>query len=135
MSPVTGKFVCVSVAESQGYGNTCYDCDEKGTENVPAVIALITNSDSFGSEYCPMCASCRDAYIIERDKAREEELANPTGHCDWCKASNVLVSPRRDFEEGSHGRVYDVCRPCIDKENELIRRDLYDGDEDWDDYY
>ena len=134
IAPVAGRFVAVEIAESQGYGNTCYDCAEKGTENVPATTALITNSDSFGSEYCPMCASCRDAYVIERDKAKAIELANPTGCCDWCNATNVVVTPRRDFEEGSHGRVYDICRPCIDKENELFRRGL-DEDDDWDDYY
>lgn len=134
MSPVTGSFVSVSIAERQGYGNTCYDCAEKGTENVPAITALITESDSFGSEYCPMCASCRDAYVIERDKAREEEKANPTGHCDWCKASNVLVSPHRDFEEGIHGRVYDVCSPCLSKERDRIAEEMEDYEYDNDDW-
>lgn len=54
-------------------------------------------------------------------------------------------SPRRDFEEGLAGRLYDVCGDCVKKENERLAEEAeayerdhgYEGvwdDDDYDDY-
>lgn len=127
-APVRGSFVDISVAVDHGYGDKCYDCEAF------AVTALITESDSMGSEYHPLCTSCGDKTLLKIKEAREKEEANPTGYCDWCKASNVLVSPHRDFEEGLHGRVYDVCSPCLAKERERIAEEMEDYEYDNDDW-
>ena len=135
-APVRGQFVSVQTAESHGYGCYCHE-EIHGDTQVEAVTALITESDSFGSEYFPMCQECKDTYILERDKARKEEDENPTGFCDWCKASNVRVYPQRDWEEGSHGPVYDVCSPCSRKYQENLAKEnaQYEEEDDYDDYY
>lgn len=124
MAYYPGQFVSIDVSISQGYGNTCYDCECEGHIDVPAITVLVGSVDSYGSEFYPMCKKHKDSYIVHRDQKMEEELKNPTGCCDWCNTSNVVVSPRRDFEEGSSGRLYDVCSKCIDKENKAIQREL-----------
>lgn len=117
MAYYPGQFVSIEVSVSQGYGNTCYDCECDGDVDVPAITVLVGSVDSYGSEFYPMCEKHRDDHIAY--KARQEE--EPTGHCDWCNTSNVVVFPHRDFEEGSSGRLYDVCNKCIEKENDQIR--------------
>jgi hypothetical protein len=47
------------------------------------------------------------------EEAREAML----GTCDWCKGSNLITTPHRDFEEGSNGPVYEVCQACRVKES------------------
>lgn len=119
MSYLPGQFVEVSVSKYHGYGDTCCNCVWKdGIYNVPAVIAIVGETDSFGSEFLPMCQKHKEEYIAQRDLADEVEEEHPTGCCDWCKTSGVVVYPHRDSEEGSSGPVYDVCNACIQKENE-----------------
>ena len=83
-----------------------------------AVVRLQGETDSFGAELNDMCTECRDAY---REYLR---TADTSGVCDWCKAHKPKLRPRRDIDEGSHGRVYDVCDDCIDKENQRLAEEL-----------
>ena len=138
MAYLPGQFVEVSTSKHFGYGDTCCDCENEGVENIPAITALVGETDSFGSEFHPMCQKHKDEYLANLDKEAEEE---PTGFCDWCKKGGVHTYPRRDFEEGSSGPVYYVCSPCISKDNERIQRELneplfprhgYDDDYDYD---
>ena len=124
MAYYPGQFVSIETSVAQGYGDTCYDCACDGDEDVPATVVIVGETDSFGSEFWPLCEKHHQATIAKKDKALEEELENPSGYCEWCKTSNVFTFPRRDFEEGSSGRLYDVCNKCIDKENDQIRREL-----------
>jgi len=76
-----------------------------------------------GAEHYFQCEACRH-------KEREWRQANPTmGDCNWCKTSDVRIFPRRDFEEGMNGPVYDVCQACITKEAERIREEQDDDDD------
>jgi hypothetical protein len=97
-------------------------------------------TDSFGSEMIDMCEECYNAFL------KEQQEADHSGHCDWCKTHKPRVRPRRDFEEGSAGPVYQVCDDCIQKENDRVAEELaetgpsddyYDfdpGDDHWEDY-
>ncbi len=78
-------------------------------------------TDSFGCEYLDMCQECYTAYI------EEAKSADYSGRCDWCKKDTDHLYPHRDIEEGSSSRVYEVCRPCINKERQSWQ--------DEDDYY
>lgn len=121
MAYIPGQLLPASVAIHNGYGSICEDCNE------PAVTTLVGETDSFGSEFHPLCQKHKDEYIVARDKEQEDEENNPTGCCDWCKRSHVKVRPHRDFEEGSCGPVYDVCDACIAKEQASL-------DDEYDDY-
>jgi hypothetical protein len=81
-------------------------------------------TDSFGSEMHDLCAECTE-------KAREEP--HYIGTCDWCSASEVVLNPRRDYEEGMAGRVYYVCQPCITRSNARIAAEFDDDDNGYDD--
>ena len=117
MPYLPGQFVPVSTSVAYGYGDEC-DCGQ------PAITCMVGETDSFGSEFHPMCAICKHEHDNREDT--EEE-----GICDWCRKVGVL-SPRRDFEEGSSGPVYHVCSPCIRKENEKLAREAgYDMDDDY----
>lgn len=50
-------------------------------------------------------------------------MTDTSGTCDWCKKHADELKPRRDFEEGMNGRLYDVCQACIDKENKRLNED------------
>jgi hypothetical protein len=69
-------------------------------------------TDSFGAEYHDLCQECLNEYRAAATAARDH-----LGACEWCRASDVRTRPRRDYEEGLYGRVYDVCDECIRKEN------------------
>ncbi len=83
-------------------------CDEHPER--AAVRRVQGETDSFGCEYHDMCQECLDEYV----KASQE--ADHSGKCDWCGKSVDRLIPHRDIEEGSCGRVYEVCNPCIDAE-------------------
>jgi len=86
-----------------------------------AVAEIVGETDSMGSETYYCCKECVD----------EARNAPPTvATCDWCKTPNVVVKDHRDWEEGSCGRVYHVCQPCIDKENKR-----FELENPIDDYY
>lgn len=85
-------------------------CDEHPERD--AVRRIQGETDSFGCEYYDMCQECLD----EHD--RESCEADYSGKCDWCHKQANHLSPHRDIEEGSYGRVYEVCKPCIDAERQ-----------------
>lgn len=98
-------------------------CDEHST--VPAVRRIQGETDSFGCEYYDVCQACYDKDVEDR-KNRDR-----SGYCDWCKCHAPRVSPRRDFEEGSSGRLYDVCDACIKKESDRISEELGEAQDEW----
>lgn len=102
-------------------------CDEHPDR--PAVVRIQGETDSFGSEMHDCCQECADAIKAERNSPEAS-----TGQCDWCKQEATDLRPRRDFEEGMCGRVYDVCGACVKKENEYLAAELDEYD-DWDGDY
>lgn len=106
-------------------GDECpcqYDeCKEAATHE------YLTEADSMGEEWLPLCSS-----HLEQFKKDVAEAGDVIATCDWCKAEGVAVAPFRDFEEGSHGPVYDVCEVCrgksIDRANDFANEPTDDDD-------
>lgn len=96
-------------------------CDKH--HDVPATHRVQGETDSFGAELNDKCQACYDKYRAAVD-AHKAEAA--TGTCDWCRSHATDLRPRRDFEEGMYGRVYDVCGACVKKENERLQDELDD---------
>lgn len=103
-------------------------CDMHST--VPAVARIQGETDSFGAEYNLMCQACLDA-----DRKATREAYGAESYCDWCKTMKTHCSPRRDFEEGMGGPVYNVCRDCVSKENARIDEELDARDDEDDRHY
>lgn len=82
-------------------------CDEHPER--PAVRRVQGETDSFGCEYIDMCQACLNEY---------QQASDYSGKCNWCGKHVDHVYPHRDIEEGSYGRVYEVCKPCIDAERQ-----------------
>lgn len=97
-------------------GGKCEDHPERD-----AVKNIQGETDSFGAEYHLMCRECYTQY---KEEAKKDYIDN----CDWCKARDVAVRPRRDYDEGMNGPVYYVCQDCIDKDNARIADELKDDD-------
>jgi hypothetical protein len=83
-------------------------CQAAGTYRFTA------ESDSAGDEFEYYC----DVHIQPIQQSLQQ--ADRSGFCEWCKRHVTLLSPRRDFEEGAHGQVYQVCQGCIHKQNSAI---------------
>ncbi|MER9471020.1 hypothetical protein [Mesorhizobium sp. M0520] len=114
MADVTGP-----ISTLPGSGHDFPDgtpCDEHPDRQ--AVARIQGETDSFGSEMNDMCQECLDAY--------REEMKNAdwSGVCDWCKDHKPRLRPRRDYEEGMAGRVYDVCDDCIKRENDELEKEI-----------
>lgn len=93
----------------------------------PAARRIQGETDSFGAEFYELCQECLDDLRKERQEAR-------IGCCDWCKKEATDLRPKRDFEEGMAGRVYDVCGNCVRAENKRLEEGRsYYGDDDHDD--
>lgn len=90
-------------------------CDEHPDRD--AVRRIQGETDSFGCEYHDMCQECYDEYVHEAKNADRSEK------CDWCGQHDEHLYPHRDIEEGSHGRVYEMCKPCIDAERQRWEED------------
>lgn len=90
-------------------------CDTEGHVTTPAVKNVVGECDSMGHESILMCQACYDKYRAEVAASATEEQ-----HCDWCNAMKTDVKPYRDFEEGSYGPVYSVCRDCRVKHAKYI---------------
>lgn len=126
MADVTGP-----IHTLPGSGHTLPDgtmCDEH--PDVLAVARVQGETDSFGSEMNDLCQECLDglrAYYCSPEAT--------TGRCDWCKSQVTDLRDTRDYEEGSHGPVYQVCGSCRRKANEEAERELeqYNDYGDWDD--
>ncbi len=95
----------------------------------PATHRVQGETDSFGSELHDMCNECHERY--KQDMADSAE-ARSTGKCEWCGTQSTDLRPRRDWEEGSSGRVYDVCGACVKAENDRLSAELAESDDyDW----
>lgn len=110
MADVTGPISTLPGAErTSPDGMTCdYHPDRVAYRRVQG------ETDSFGCEMIDMCRECYDAYKAE------QQTADRSGTCDWCKTHQTDLRPHRDFEEGSAGRVYDVCGKCVKKERAAL---------------
>lgn len=97
-----------------------------------AVIRIQGETDSFGCEMNDMCEECATehrAYLKSPEAAEHRK-----GICEWCKNPADDLRDRRDYEEGTCGRVYRVCGACVKRENaELEIESNYWGDSD--DYF
>lgn len=102
-------------------------CDEHPDR--PATTCVQGETDSFGCELNDMCDEC---YAEYRKQMAETAAERAIGTCDWCNQPATDLRPRRDFEEGSSGRVYDVCGACVKRENDRLQAELADDDEYWD---
>ena len=78
-------------------------------------------TDSFGSEMIDMCDECFENYRKEI-----EAHQNDPHLCERCMYQKEGVKPTRDPEEGSCGRLYDMCPSCRSK---MIEH--FCGDEDY----
>lgn len=121
MSEVTGP-----IRTLPGAGHELPDgtvCDEHPDRK--AVARIQGETDSFGAELNDMCQQCLDEYRAEIRNA------DTSGVCDWCHNFSLKLRPRRDYEEGFYGRVYEVCDDCIKRENDEAEKELgtYWGDE------
>ena len=84
-----------------------------------------------GAEYLDLCAEC-----VAKMKGPVKPEDDIDASCDWCKSRSPYskLVPTRDYEEGSCGSVYYVCRKCIQKDNERYKKerdelnDWYDGE-------
>lgn len=93
----------------------------------PAARRVQGETDSFGCEWLDLCAECVAEFVEHARQGR-------CGRCDWCKCSAEDLSPRRDYDEGMAGPVYQVCGSCRAKDNDRARSELADYD-DYDDYF
>ena len=92
---------------------TCDDHNDR-----PAVVRIQGETDSMGAEFIDMCQECYDEY-----KKHCEEHKNDTSECDVC-GTDTVVFPHRDPDEGSCGPVYNVCGPCIKKQNDVLLEEI-----------
>lgn len=90
-------------------GTTCDEHPER-----LAVARIQGETDSFGSEMMDMCQECLDEYVKHKEEAAEQNKTTQRW-CEWGRhmAFNVIIA--RDPEEGSAGRLYDVCPECYNK--------------------
>lgn len=84
-----------------------------------AVVRVQGETDSFGAELNDLCAEC-----LAELRAYEASPEASTGRCDWCKQHATDLRDKRDWEEGTAGRVYRVCGACAN------RYDANQADED-----
>jgi len=104
-------------------------CDDCGA---PATVRLQGETDSFGCEMHDLCADC----ARKEQQSRHEFFA--VGKCDWCQKDATDRREQRDYDEGTSGRVYQVCGACRENyRRELEREELehYEADpiDDWED--
>ena len=133
MADVTGPISTLSGAlHAVPEGMKCDDHPDR-----PAVARVQGETDSFGCEMHDMCQECLDqhrAYLKSPEAAEHRK-----GTCEWCKGPADDLRDRRDFEEGTCGRVYRVCGACVKQQNEELEAELeangyYDDYDDGDDY-
>ena len=72
-------------------------------------------TDSMGCEQNDLCVECYD----KMQEAQAAVNAVP-GQCDWCSGMFAGLKPRRDWEEGSVGPVYMVCKSCSDRNDATL---------------
>lgn len=101
-------------------GMTCDDHPDR-----PAVKRVQGETDSFGSEQIDMCQECLDKFHAYRESVRQERETTPRC-CDWCNSMKLGVAQHRDLDEGSCGRLYNVCRDCRLEERRRAAQELDD---------
>lgn len=89
-------------------GKLCEACG-KANRRVKATVEIIGEVDSFGSERTYLCENHTTGWL------RRNRENTVVGQCDWCKEQDVRLHYRRDPEEGSSGRVYELCIHCAKK--------------------
>ena len=91
-------------------------CDEH--PEVFAKYRIMMEVDSFGGEVTDMCQMCYDNYL------QYILVEDTSGICEWCNRYVKELNHHRDFNEGSGGRVYMVCKQCIQQENDCLENEL-----------
>lgn len=94
-------------------------CDEHPDR--PATHRVQGETDSFGCELIDMCDECHATY--KREMA-ETAVERATGTCEWCRKQATDLRSTRDYEEGSYGRLYDVCAACRKRANDEAQEEL-----------
>lgn len=125
MADVTGP-----ISTLPGSGHDMPDgtmCDQHPDR--PAVARIQGETDSMGCELNDLCQEC-----LDQEKAYRKSPEATHGMCDWCKKEATDLRPRRDYEEGMSGRVYDVCGACVKKENDELAAEQERYDLERDDY-
>jgi hypothetical protein len=103
--------------------------------NLGDLIGLIHDDESTECEACKKFAQYRLVVSVDGEQfetipycsdhvhdAKEHLMdQHNVGTCDWCKGSNLIVKPHRDFEEGNNGPIYDVCKACRVKESDSLK--------------
>ena len=93
-------------------GAVCETC------GVPTTLALVGETDSFGSETIELC----QRHLDESRTVRYEG-----GICDWCSLPAIELIPTKDVDEGSNGRLYQVCHSCREEQNRRCEADIDDA--------
>lgn len=88
----------------------------------PAVARLQGETDSFGAEYFLACQDC-----VDRFRSYREQQLDTEKYCDWCNSMKKRVVKHRDMDEGTSGRVYNVCGDCRSKEAQRAAEELEDS--------
>lgn len=119
-----GSIVRHTPAPDDGDARECY---QNGCTCAPS-WRFTRESDSMGDDFEYYCDQHIEAF---RQAVATAETA---GVCQWCERYYEQLSPRRDFEEGSHGPVYYVCQGCIRKQNDAVAMETADIREDAGDF-
>lgn len=98
-------------------------CDNHPT--VPACARIVGEADSMGVEAADLCREC-----VNNAQAKEKEEQA----CEMC-GNYAILSPSRDPEEGSSGRVYYWCASCRASVQRSFDEDRSPSDNTPDDYY
>lgn len=100
-----------AILKRKPVGKLCDAC-AKENKQVNATVEIIGEVDSFGSERIYLCGNHTTGWL----RRNREYVVR--GQCDWCNEQDVRLHYRRDPEEGSSGRVYELCLPCTRKMRE-----------------
>ena len=98
-------------------GMTCDNPWNYHSEEKLATHRVQGETDSFGSEMTDMCDECF-AKCVE-----EEKNADTSGTCDWCKRSKPVLTPHRDYEEGSASELFSGLSDVTDLQRALLEKE------------
>lgn len=99
-------------------GTMCDDHPDR-----PATHRVQGETDSFGCEMHDLCDDCYVEYKAGGEYSPDK--------CDWCKQQADNIRPTRDYDEGTCGPVYYVCKACRDRRD----KEAQEEDSYYDDYY
>jgi hypothetical protein len=120
MSEVTGPISTLPGTHRSPPAGT--KCDHHPNRN--ATHRIQGETDSMGCEMHDLCDSC-----TKRFRAEMASAAARTGMCDWCKCEAADLRPRRDYDEGLCGPVYQVCGACVKRQSERIAAEIEEYDD------